>query len=136
MIPSLQDIGSFIKSDLAKYAQTNHNIKLTIKYLDPMYAIRTVKANCDDTVLCSRLGTVAVHGIMSGYTDFSVGLVRDEPVMIPIDILVEAGSKKMKRKDYEWQRLISSTGQWNFLSQENFPKVIAQEKEEDLKRKE
>ena len=57
-----------------------------------------------------RLGYVAAHGVMSGYTDFSVGLVRDEPVMIPIDILVEAGSKKMKRKDYEWQRLISSTG--------------------------
>lgn len=95
-----------------------------------------MKANCDDTVLCSRLGYVSVHGIMAGYTDFSVGLVRDEPVMIPIDILVEAGSKKMKRKDYEWQRLISSTGQWNFLSQDNYAKVIAQEKEEDLKRKE
>jgi hypothetical protein len=49
---------------------------------------------------------VAAHGLMSGFTDFSVGLVRDEPVMIPIDILVEAGSRKMKRKDYEWQRLI------------------------------
>lgn len=100
-----------------------------------MYAIRTVKANCDDTVLCSRLGTVAVHGIMSGFTDFSVGLVRDEPVMIPIDVLVSAGSKKMKRKDYEWQRLISSTGQWNFLSPENYAKVIAQEREEDARRK-
>ena len=101
-----------------------------------MYAIRSVKANCEDTVLCSRLGYVAVHGIMAGYTDFSVGLVRDEPVMIPIDILVEAGSKKMKRKDYDWQRLISSTGQRNFLSPENYVKIITQEKEDDLKRKE
>jgi hypothetical protein len=49
-----------------------------------------------------RLGYCASHGIMAGFTDFSVGLVRDEPVLIPIDILVEAGSKKMKRKDYEW----------------------------------
>ena len=65
-----------------------------------------------------------------------MGLVRDEPVMIPIDILVEAGSKKMKRKDYEWQRLISSTGQSNFLSPENYVNVVTQEKEEDLKRKE
>jgi 6-phosphofructokinase 1 len=96
------DIGAYIKGDLAKYASEKHNIKLTVKYLDPMYAIRTVPANCDDTVLCSRLGTVAVHGILGGFTDFSVGLVRDEPVMIPVDILVEAGSKKMKRKDYEW----------------------------------
>jgi hypothetical protein len=49
----IKDIGAFIRSDLAKYAQEKHHIKLTIKYLDPMYAIRTVKANCDDTVLCS-----------------------------------------------------------------------------------
>lgn len=85
--------------------------------------------------LFRRLGTVAVHGIMAGFTDFSVGLVRDEPVMIPIDILVEAGSRKMKRKDYEWQRLLQATGQWNFLSPDNYAKVIAQEREEDLKRK-
>jgi 6-phosphofructokinase len=129
------DIGAYIKSDVAKYAMEKHNIKLTVKYLDPMYAIRTVPANCDDTVLCSRLGTVAVHGIIGGYTDFSVGLVRDELVMIPIDILVEAGSKKMKRKDYDWQRLISSTGQWNFLSQENYKKVIEEEFQADMKRK-
>ncbi len=48
----LQDIAAYIKGDLGKYAQTQHNTKLTIKYLDPMYAIRTVKANADDTVLC------------------------------------------------------------------------------------
>lgn len=68
---------------------------------------------------------------MSGYTDFSVGLVREEPCMIPIDILVKAGTKKLKRKDYEWQRLISSTGQWSFLSQDNYLKVVQEEKEEE-----
>jgi hypothetical protein len=72
---------------------------------------------------------------MSGFTDFSVGLVRDEPVMIPIDILVEAGSRKMKRKDYEWQRLIQATGQWNFLEPENYAKVIEQEHNDDAQRK-
>lgn len=73
---------------------------------------------------------------MAGFTDFSVGLVRDENVMIPIDMLVEAGSRKMKRKDYDWQRLLSSTGQWNFLSPENYGKTIKQEQEVDIKRKE
>ena len=46
------DIGAYIKDDLNKYAKEKHNIKLTVKYLDPMYAIRTVKANTSDTVLC------------------------------------------------------------------------------------
>ena len=50
----------------------------------------------------SKLGYVAVHGLMAGFTDFSVGMVRDDPVMIPLDILVTAGKKKMKRKDYDW----------------------------------
>lgn len=58
----------------------------------------------------SKLATCAVHGLMAGFTEFSVGLVREENVMIPIDMLVEAGSRKMKRKDYDWQRLISSNG--------------------------
>lgn len=49
-----------------------------------------------------KLGTTAAHGIMAGYTDFSVGLVRNDIVMIPVEILVAAGSRKMKRKDYDW----------------------------------
>ena len=100
-----------------------------------MYAIRTTKANCEDTILCTKLGTTSVHGIMGGFTDFSTGLVRDEIVMIPVDMLVEAGSRRMKRKDYDWQRLISSTGQWNFLSPENYDKIIEEEREVDLVRK-
>ena len=47
---------------------------------------------------------------MAGQTDFSVGIVRGEMVMIPIDVIVEAGARRLTRKDYEWQRLISSTG--------------------------
>lgn len=65
---------------------------------------------------------------MAGYTDFCVGVVRDVQVMIPIDIITSAGSRKMKRKDYEWQRLISSTGQRTFLSPENFVKIIKMER--------
>lgn len=42
-----------MKEALAKYAIEKHNVKLTIKYLDPMYAIRTTKANTEDTVMCS-----------------------------------------------------------------------------------
>lgn len=73
---------------------------------------------------------------MAGFTDFSVGLVRDENVMIPIDMLVEAGSRRMKRKDYDWQRLISSSGQSSYLSPENYSKIIKQEQDVDMKRKE
>ena len=49
--------------------------------------------------------------------------------MIPVSIMVEAGSKKLKRRDLEWQRLLGSTGQMNFLSPENFEKVLKLEQE-------
>ena len=39
--------------------------------------------------------------------------------MVPIDVIVSQGTRELKRKDIEWQRLIMSTGQTNYLSQEN-----------------
>ena len=47
------DIGNYIKGELPKYCKSKYdNMKLIVKYLDPMYAIRTTKANCEDQVLC------------------------------------------------------------------------------------
>lgn len=123
-------------SDLASYGKEHHNMNLTIKYLNPTYAIRTAPANGDDQDLCSRLANVAVHSVYAGYTDFSVGLVRNYPVMIPLDLLIEQSSRQLKRRDHEWQRLIQSTGQPNFLSRENMSKYICIEKDRDIVRKE
>ena len=95
-----------------------------------MYAVRTTPANCDDQILCSRLGFVSVHGVMAGFTDFSVGMVRNAPVYIPVDIIVDAGSKRMKRNDLEWQRLVHLTGQTNLLSPDNYESVLKIEKEQ------
>jgi hypothetical protein len=58
--------------------------------------------------------------MMAGFTDFSMCLVKGVYSMIPIDLLLEAGSRKMRRKDTEWQRIIISTGQKKFLSPENY----------------
>ena len=67
------DLAKFVVTDLAKYAKENHNVSLTIKYLNPTYAIRTAPANGGDTDLCHRLAHTAVHCIQAGYTDFSIG---------------------------------------------------------------
>lgn len=81
------DLAKFMVSDLAKYGKAKHNMSLTIKYLNPTYAIRTTPANGGDIDLCHRLAHTAVHSIQAGYTDFSIGLVRSYPVMIPINLL-------------------------------------------------
>ena len=39
------DLARYIKKDLVKYATEKHNITLTVRYLNPTYAIRTSTAN-------------------------------------------------------------------------------------------
>ena len=87
------DRAKFMVSDLAKYGKDHHDMKLTIKYLNPTYAIRTAPANGGDADLCHRLAHTAVHCVQSGYTDFSIGLVRTYPVMIPLNLLIEQSTR-------------------------------------------
>jgi len=126
------DLATFIKKDLGKYAQQEKNIKLTIKYLDPKKAIRAVEANSQDTDLCHRLAYTSAHAAMAGYTDFGTGMVRTQPVMIPFVALTTMQTKILKRKDHDWQRLLLSTGQSNFLSPENQAKALKEEKQLQL----
>ena len=41
----------------------------------------------------------------------------------------------LKRQDHEWQRLIASTGQPNFLDKQNMIKYIAKEQDRDIERR-
>jgi len=123
-------------TDLARYGKVNHDMALTIKYVDPTYAIRSTPANPEDADMCHRFAHNAVHCVMAGYTDFSLGLVRSYPVMIPLNVMMDQMPKKMKRKDPNWQRLVQSTGQPNFLSEENMIKYLGIEKDRDISRKE
>ena len=70
------DLASFIKGDLNSYAGKEHNIKCTIKYLDPKKAIRAFPANSTDTSICHTLAHSACHSAMAGFTDFANGIVR------------------------------------------------------------
>lgn len=78
------DIGKFLKDAIPKYAKENHKMSVTLKYIDPTYAIRSVPSNAVDTILCAKLAQNAVHGAMSGYTGFSVGVVRNAVAYIPV----------------------------------------------------
>lgn len=62
---------------------------MTIKYINPTYAIRTAPANGADQDLCNNLAYSGVHSVMAGYTDFSVGQIRNNTVMIPISLLIK-----------------------------------------------
>lgn len=49
------DIGKFLKEEIPKYAKKEHNLSLTLKYIDPTYAIRSVPSNAVDTITCAKL---------------------------------------------------------------------------------
>ena len=49
------DIGGFLKKEIVDYGKEKHNMEITLKYIDPTYMIRTVKANSADKKLCSYL---------------------------------------------------------------------------------
>lgn len=36
------DIGKFLKEAIVQHAKENHNMTITLKYIDPTYAIRSV----------------------------------------------------------------------------------------------
>lgn len=116
LTPDSIDLAQFMRSDLGKYAEENHKIKLTVKYLDPRQVVRASPANSTDTDLCHKIAYVTAHSVMDGFTDYAACQVREEMVMIPLDVVVSQGIRRMKRKDNDWQRLVMSTGQSNFLS--------------------
>lgn len=63
---------------------SDRNTVSNVKYIDPSYMIRSVPANAADSMMCLILAQNAVHGAMAGFTAFSVGLVNNRVVYIPI----------------------------------------------------
>ena len=55
--------------------------------------------------------------------------------MIPIDLLNAQNTRMLKRKDQDWQRLIQSTGQPDFLSEKNRKIYLAKEEKRNSERK-
>ena len=101
------DIGKYLKTEIVRYAKDNHNIQLNLKYIDPTYAIRSVPSNAVDTIVCAKLAQNAIHGAMTGYTGFSVGIVRNAVSYIPINTLIEAGINQINVMGRTWTRLVA-----------------------------
>jgi 6-phosphofructokinase len=67
-----------IKSGLQEHANKEYNkMPLTIKYLDAKDTIRASTPNAEDSQLCQRLGQAAVDSAMTGFTDHTVGIMRN-----------------------------------------------------------
>ncbi|HPJ97177.1 MAG TPA: ATP-dependent 6-phosphofructokinase [Syntrophales bacterium] len=111
----LLDIGTFLRSRIEEHFK-KIGMEINLKYIDPSYMIRSVRANAGDSIYCGALGLYAVHAGMAGKTGMLVGLTRDEYVHIPIRMVTFG--KKVDPDGNIWLRVLESTGQPNMKNDE------------------
>jgi 6-phosphofructokinase 1 len=104
-----KDIGLLLKEEIKNYFGS-FSEKITIKYIDPSYIIRSAPANANDALFCNILAYNAVHGAMAGKTDFVVGRVNHHFVHLPIAKVVNK-RKKIDLESELWFSALQSTGQ-------------------------
>ncbi len=103
------DIGLFLKDQIAAHFQ-KIGVTVNLRYIDPSYSIRSVAANCDDSLLCDQLGRHAVHAGMAGKTDVLIGYWHNVFTHLPIPLAV-AEKKRVSPKSELWRGVLLSTGQ-------------------------
>jgi 6-phosphofructokinase 1 len=108
-----RDIGLFLKEEIHRYF-AQQGPKIDLKYIDPSYVIRSVPANCDDSILCDQFGRQAVHAAMAGKTDVLVGHQCNAFVHVPIS-LATAEKRRVQVEGELWTSVLSATGQPRFF---------------------
>lgn len=104
-----RDIGWYLKDKITSYFESR-NIKISLKYIDPSYMIRSVPANANDHIFCSFLGRDAVHAGMAGKTRLLIGHWNNYFVHIPMS--ASAGKrKKIDPNGKLWLSVLHATGQ-------------------------
>jgi 6-phosphofructokinase 1 len=105
----LGDIGVFLADKIKTYFKDN-DVRATVKYIDPSYIIRSVPANCEDSLLCDQMARNAVHAAMAGRTEMLIGYRYDVFIHVPID-LVTTQKKTMSSESELWRSVLATTGQ-------------------------
>ncbi|MCF8145356.1 MAG: ATP-dependent 6-phosphofructokinase [Deltaproteobacteria bacterium] len=105
----LTDIGIFLRDRIRTYFKEK-GVKITLKYIDPSYTIRSRPANPHDSVFCLLLGHCAVHAGMSGRTNMVVSYWNGEFVHVPIPLAVSK-RKHVNPEGRLWSSVLESTGQ-------------------------
>jgi 6-phosphofructokinase 1 len=103
------DIGIFLRDEIARFLK-DRGVLFAMKYIDPSYMIRSVKANASDAIFCDNLARNAVHAGMAGKTDTVIGLWHGVYTHVPIPLTVR-GRRHIHPESYLWRSLVAATGQ-------------------------
>jgi 6-phosphofructokinase 1 len=103
------DVGVFLRDAIVRHFKAT-GVPITLKYIDPSYAIRSVPATAHDAAFCLLLGHNAVHAGMSGRSDMIVGFWNHQFTHVPIPTAVSQ-RKKIDPEGSLWSSVLASTGQ-------------------------
>lgn len=109
----LGDIGALLRELITGHFADN-GVPLSLRYVDPGYAIRSVPANAFDAVYCARLAQAAVHAGMAGFTSMVVARWHGRFIHLPI-ALATAGRNQVDPHGDLWMSVLEATGQPKFL---------------------
>lgn len=105
----LGDIGRYLRGRISKFFE-EHELDVTVRYIDPGYTIRSAPADASDAVYCQELGQNAVHAAMAGKTEMLVGRVHGRQVHVPMPA-VTSGRKRLDPEHPLWRAVLQATGQ-------------------------
>jgi 6-phosphofructokinase 1 len=103
------DVGVVLRDAIADHFR-RIGMPITLRYIDPSYAIRSVPATAHDSALCLLLGHCAVHAGMAGRTNMVVGSWNHRFTHVPI-ALATCERKKIDPDGFLWSSVLASTGQ-------------------------
>ena len=103
------DIGLYLKDQINSFFKSRR-MEVNLKYIDPSYIVRSVPANPQDNVYCSRLAQAVVHAAMAGKTGMLVGRWHNAFVHLPLEMVTQ-GRRKVDSKGELWHAVLESTGQ-------------------------
>jgi 6-phosphofructokinase 1 len=108
------DIGTYLCDRFQEYF-SDKKIKMSLKYFDPSYSIRSVAATGTDQILCHRLAEYAVHAAMAGKTDVVIGFWNQSFVNVPIPVATFE-RQKIDVNGSLWRSVLACTGQEKYFS--------------------
>jgi 6-phosphofructokinase 1 len=105
----LKDVGVFLRERIAEHFR-GRGREVTVKYIDPSYAIRSVPACPSDSIYCWNMARNAVHAAMAGNTEMLIGRWHGRFVHVPMQ-LATRGRRQVDPAGDLWSSVIESTGQ-------------------------
>jgi 6-phosphofructokinase 1 len=102
-------VGLVLKNRIVNHFREKR-IELTLKYIDPSYAIRSVPALPTDSVYCWNMARNAVHAAMAGNTEILIGRWHGRFVHVPLPLATRFRKQVDPNGDL-WMAVVESPGQ-------------------------